>query len=70
MKRTAKAELRTTTSGDLAKQADGLREQLFRGRVVGVVEGKGLGGKSRHMRRQIARIETILGEQRRAAAKP
>ncbi len=68
MKRTAKAELRSTTAGELAKLSQQLREQLLKGRLAGAVEGKGMGIKARHARRQIARIETILGEQRRSAA--
>ncbi len=68
MKRTAKAELRATSAVDLGKKALELREQLLKGRLAGAVEGKGLGIKARQMRRQIARIETILGEQQLAAA--
>ncbi len=68
MKRTAKAELRATSAVDLGKKALELREQLLKGRLAGAVEGKGLGIKARQMRRQIARIETILGEQQRSAA--
>ncbi|MBA3683732.1 MAG: 50S ribosomal protein L29 [Planctomycetes bacterium] len=68
MKRTAKAELRSTTAAELTKQAQALREQLLKGRLSGAIEGKGLGIKARQVRRQIARIETILGEQKRSAA--
>jgi ribosomal protein L29 len=67
VKRSAKAELRAKGADVLAKQSTELREQLFRGRMAAAVEGKGLGGKSRQLRRQIARIETILNQQRRAA---
>ncbi len=68
MKRTAKAELRSASAADLGKKSLELREQLLKGRLAGAVEGKGLGIKARHLRRQIARIETILGEQKRSAA--
>ena len=73
MKRTAKAELRAKSADDLTKEAASLREQLFRGRMTAAVDGKGLGGKKRQMRRQIARIETLLTQGRQAtaaAAKP
>jgi ribosomal protein L29 len=67
MKRTAKAELRATSVADLAKQAEELRAQLFKGRIAGAVEGKSLGGKARQFRRQIARLQTIIGEKNKAA---
>jgi ribosomal protein L29 len=74
MKRTAKAELRGKSVDELKKMGHELREGMFKGRIAGAVEGKGLGGKARQMRRQIARIETLLSEQRigikHAAAKP
>jgi ribosomal protein L29 len=68
VKRSAKVELRAQGAEALAKQAVGLREQLFKGRMAAAVEGKGLGGKARQLRRQIARIETILNQQRAAKA--
>lgn len=64
MKRTAKAELRSKSIEDLTKEAAELREAIFRGRIAGAVEGKSLGGRRRDMRRQIARIETILAEKK------
>lgn len=62
MKRTAKAELRAKPVAELAKQADELRAALFKGRIAGAVEGKTLGGKARVIRRQIARLQTIISE--------
>jgi ribosomal protein L29 len=68
VKKSAKAELRAKSAEDLRKEATTLREQLFRGRMAAAVEGKGLGGKARQMRRQIARIETFLNQQATAGA--
>ncbi len=73
MKRTAKAELRSKSADELKKMGQELREGMFKGRIAGAVEGKGLGGKARQMRRQVARIETLLSEQRiglKSTAKP
>jgi ribosomal protein L29 len=64
MKRSDLAELRSKPADELKKIAADLREQLFRGRLNQSNEGKGLGGKVRQMRRQVARLETILFEQR------
>ena len=66
MKRTAKAELRAKPAQDLAKQAEELRSALFKGRVAGAIEGKTLGGKRRDLRRQIARLETLIAEKKQA----
>lgn len=68
MKRTAKNELRAKSAADLAKQAAELRAELFKSRVAQSVEGKGIGGKKRQLRRQIARLETFINQQRQAAA--
>jgi ribosomal protein L29 len=72
VKRSEKADLRGKTADELTKMATELRESLFKGRFASASEGKGLGGKARGIRRQIARIETLLSEARRAApaAKP
>ena len=70
MKRTAKADLRAKSVEDLTKQADELRQQMLKGRMTRAVEGKGIGGKARQLRRQVARLETILGERRRTAVAP
>lgn len=67
MKRTAKAELRAKSAQDLAAQAEELRSTLLKGRIAGAVEGKTLGGKSRDLRRQIARIETLIAEKKAKA---
>lgn len=70
MKNTALAELRAKSGDELKKMADDLRDQLFRGRLTASVEGKGLGGKVRQMRRQVARLETIIREQSAGIAHP
>ena len=62
MKKTAKAELRAKSAEDLKKEALGLRDQMLKARFSTVLEGKTRGVKYREVRRQIARIETILGE--------
>ncbi len=62
MKKTAKAELRAKSAEDLKKEAQGLRDQMLKARFSTVLEGKTRGVKYREVRRQIARIETILGE--------
>ena len=46
----------------VGQQADELRAALFKGRIAGAVEGKTLGGKARVIRRQIARLQTIISE--------
>ncbi|MBA3846027.1 MAG: 50S ribosomal protein L29 [Planctomycetes bacterium] len=69
MKRSAKTELRAKSVDDLQKQSLELREQLFKGRMTSAIEGKGLGGKARTLRRQIARIETFINQSRQGAAK-
>ncbi len=67
MKRSAKTELRAKNVDDLRKQSLELREQLFKGRMTTAIEGKGLGGKARQLRRQIARIETFINQSGQAA---
>ncbi len=67
MKRSAKTELRAKSVDDLRKQSLELREQLFKGRMTTAIEGKGLGGKARQLRRQIARIETFINQSGQAA---
>ncbi len=62
MKRTAKAELRVKSVADLSKEVADLQAEIFRSRIASVAEGKGLGGKRRQVRRQIARLQTIITE--------
>lgn len=65
MKLTEKQELRALPIADLRQQANEKREQLFRGRLSQAVEGQGLGMKARTIRRDIARIETVITEKRK-----
>ena len=37
--------------------------------MTAAIEGKGQGGKSRQLRRQIARVETFINQSRQAAVK-
>lgn len=69
MKKSAKADLRGISAADLQTQAKELREQLLKARFATALEGKTRGVKYRAVRRQIARIETILVEKSKAAAK-
>lgn len=62
MKRTDMQELRALSVEDLREQANAKREQLFRGRLSQATEGAGLGMKARGLRRDIARIETLITE--------
>lgn len=68
MKRTAKAELRAKSADDLAKEVVALREGMFKGRLTAAVEGKSLGGRRRDIRRQIARLETLIAEKKKVQA--
>lgn len=68
MKASDKQALRALSIEDLQAQSQSKREELFRGRVSQSVEGQGLGGKARVLRRDIARIETLITQKRAAAA--
>ncbi len=67
MKRNAKAELRAKSADDLRKQIDEHRQTMLRARFAQRLEGKGMGIKYRALRRQIARLNTILTEKQKAA---
>lgn len=64
MKRTAKAELRAKSAEDLTKEIAELQDGLFKGTFAASAEGKSLGGKRTVLRRQIARLQTILSEKK------
>jgi ribosomal protein L29 len=68
MKTSAKNDLRGKTADDLKAMAKEARDTMFKARISKSVEGKAIGIKYRDLRRQIARIETILGEKARAAS--
>ncbi|TVR49077.1 MAG: 50S ribosomal protein L29 [Planctomycetota bacterium] len=67
VKATEKQELRALSVDELREQAAAKREQLFRGRLSQAVEGQGLGMKGRVLRRDIARLETIIKEKSRSS---
>lgn len=62
MKTTEKQELRALSVEELREQMQAKREQLFRGRLSQATEGQGLGVKARVIRRDIARLETLITE--------
>lgn len=68
MKATEKQELRDLTVEELRELANSKREQLFRGRLSQATEGKGLGVKARVIRRDIARLETLITEKTKKAS--
>lgn len=69
MKTSAKNDLRGKSADDLKAMAKEARDTMFKARISKSVEGKAITIKYRDLRRQIARIETILGEKTRAASK-
>ena len=62
MKKTVKAELRAKSADDLKVMAKAARESMLKGRIAKSVEGKAIGIKQRDLRRQVARLETLLSE--------
>lgn len=68
MKSTEKQELRQLSVEELRELATSKREQLLRGRVSQATEGKGLGVKARIIRRDIARLETLITEKTKKAS--
>ena len=66
MKKSAKSALREKNAEALQALANEARETLFKGRMAAATQGKGLGIKQRSVRRQIARIETLLTEKAKA----
>src|SRR3954468_8612630 len=69
MKKSELIKLREKTAEELGGMATELRDTLLKGRFAAALEGKGMGIKTRGIRRQIARIETLLS-QRGAAGAP
>ncbi len=67
MKTSAKNDLRGKTPDDLKALAKAARDTMFNARISKSVEGKAIGISYRDLRRQVARIETILTEKTRAA---
>ena len=69
MKKTDIQELRSKTVEELEQLVQAHREELMQGRFKRVTQGEGLGVKARAMRRNIARLMTIITEKKAAAAK-
>ena len=67
MKRSVKIKLREKSVDDLKVLAKDARDTMFKARIAKSVEGKAIGINYRDLRRQIARIQGILGEKTRAA---
>lgn len=68
MKRTELEELRTKSIDELKALVQEKKEALFRGRVGQALEGEGLGVQERKIRRDIARILTLIRSAELAAA--
>jgi ribosomal protein L29 len=68
MKQAEKKALRATTTAELTIQVRQAREAMFKARLAVASEGKPIGVKYRALRRQVARLETILRE--KAQVKP
>jgi ribosomal protein L29 len=69
MKKSAKAELRAKSAEDLATLAKTARDTLMKARFSKSVEGKAITIQQREQRRQVARLETMLGEKKIAEKK-
>ncbi len=67
MKKSAKTDLRAKTVEDLQKEVDGLRQQMLKARIGQALQAQRRGLQYRNARRQIARLQTILGEKSRAS---
>ncbi len=67
MKPSAKNALREKSADDLKAMAKEARDTMFKARISKSVEGKAIGINYRDLRRQVARIETLLSEKSRAA---
>ena len=68
MKRNEKAELRGKTRKELEAMVADFRQDLLDGRTKQVTEGESLGVRGRRIRRDIARILTVIREQEKVKA--
>jgi ribosomal protein L29 len=68
MKNSEVNKLREKTPDELAAMAKEMREGMLKSRIGAALEGKSLGMTYRSMRRQIARIETILTQKRNGSS--
>lgn len=69
MKKSNKAELRAKTVDDLKALVKTARENLMKARFAKSAEGKAITMQQRVQRRQVARLETLIAEKKKAAAK-
>ena len=69
MKKSAKTDLRAKSPDDLKALAKSARDGLLKARISKSVEGKAITIKYRDVRRQIARLETLITEKSAAAGK-
>jgi ribosomal protein L29 len=69
MKKTVKAELRAKSADDLKVLAKAARDSLMKGRFTKSVEGKPITIQQRVLRRQVARLETLIAEKLAGAKK-
>lgn len=67
MKNSELQELRTQDVADLQSQIVDLRRELLDGRIKSVTQGETPGMAKRRLRRQIARLLTIINEKKAAA---
>ncbi len=68
MKRDQLQALRAESIESLNAKITDSRDQIFKGRLAGAVQGQGIGMKARSLRRLIARCQTIINEKKAAAA--
>lgn len=62
MKKTERDELRACSVVELEQKIDEARRALLRGRISQVTEGVQRGAATRNLRRDIARMQTIIQE--------
>ncbi len=67
MKKNAKADLRAKSVDELKKEIVELRGTMLKARFAQSLEGKAMGVKYRNLRRQIARLNTIITQKQKAA---
>jgi ribosomal protein L29 len=68
MKRTEIDKLRAKSAEELTTLVGEMRETMLKARISRSLQGKQVGVAYRTARRQIARVETLLGQRQRAAA--
>ncbi|MDA3959565.1 MAG: 50S ribosomal protein L29 [Planctomycetota bacterium] len=69
MKKSEIQDLRTKSIEELETSLQAHREELMRGRFDQVTKGEGIGVRARSLRRNVARLQTIIAEKKGEAAK-